>query len=73
MVKMHLLSTEIWRCDTPAEARALWKSHPADRHRLWSEDEVAHYMLCGPEEIAAAIAAKVAKPGKLPDVPQMKT
>lgn len=68
MVKIDACGTVIWECST-AEARAAWKDHPADRWRIWSNDEVTAHMSSGPDEILAAIEAKRAKPGKLDNIP----
>lgn len=68
VLKYEILGNEIWQA-SDAEIRSLWNKTPEDdRHRFWSNNEVDAYYLASPEEWAAAIAAKKAKPGKLPSI-----
>lgn len=62
MRKLNACNEELWEVDS-AEAKKRWKSHPADRWRLWSHDEITAALLMGPEEITAIIEAKRSKPG----------
>lgn len=71
MQKIEILGEELWEVNS-AEAKKLWRSHPDDRWRIWHQDEVAAFYLAAPEEWAAAIAAKKAEPGKLPNIPTAK-
>lgn len=62
MIKRDILETEIWEC-SPEEARAAWKDHPADRHRIWTNAEVSAHILSDPETLQRIIDQKRAKPG----------
>lgn len=68
MQSMEILGEKIWRCGTDEVARQLWQDHPADRHRIWTESEVAAHLCDSPEQLTACLAAKREKPGRLAPV-----
>jgi len=64
MVEREILGEIIWECDED-EARRIWTSRPDERWRLWTHDEVTAHLLDTPQELAACISQKKAKPGRL--------
>lgn len=57
MFTEELFDSTIIVC-TPAEARSLWNSSPADRPRIWTLDEYQLAGLLGPEELKAIVEKK---------------
>lgn len=65
MIKREVMNEEIWEA-SDEEIRKLWAKTPVeDRHRFWSHDEITAHLSDTPEQLAACLAAKRAKPGRL--------